>query len=139
MKEYLSIIITVLSVVAGFITWVLNERSKRKQESFKRKEERYAELIRSIKGFYVDSSDTTLITNFLDQVNLCWLYCPDNIIKKLDEFLEAVKTDSFTSENKEKILGELMIAIRQDLLKDTKLKTNLTYQDFRIFSANKSK
>jgi Pyruvate/2-oxoacid:ferredoxin oxidoreductase delta subunit len=136
MIEYFPLVITLITVITGFITWGLNERSKRQQENYKRKEERYAELIKSIKGFYANLDNTSLKGNFIEQVNLCWLYCPDEVIKRLYDFLETVKTNSSTSEHKEKLLGEAMVAIRQDLLKDTKLKTKLTPQDFKIYSAN---
>jgi len=38
----------VLALIGGFITWYLNELSKRIYEEYKRKEERYSELIRSL-------------------------------------------------------------------------------------------
>lgn len=134
--NYLPIFITLITVITGFITWGLNERSKRKHENYKRKEERYAELIKSIKGFYVNSSNTDLKSNFLEQVNLCWMYCPDEVVIKLYEFLETVKANSSADNQKEIVLGEVMIAIRNDLLKDTKMNNNLTHENFKIYSVN---
>jgi len=136
MIDYLPLLIACISVLGGFITWGLNEISKRKQESYKRKEERYAELIKSIKGFYVNSDNPSLKENFLQQVDLCWMYCPDDVVIKLYSFLEAVKTNSSTDDQKETALGEAMVAIRNDLLKDTKMKSSLTHEQFRIYSAN---
>ncbi|MGX1191574.1 hypothetical protein [Metabacillus sp. SLBN-84] len=134
--SYIPLLITIITVIAGFITWGLNERSKRKHESYKRKEERYAELIKSIKGFYVNSGNTDLKSNFLEQVNLCWLYCPDEVVIKLYEFLETVKTTSSDDNQKEIALGKVMVAIRNDLLKDTKMNNNLTHENFRIYLVN---
>lgn len=135
MIEYIPLLATLITVITGFITWGLNEKSKRKQESYKRKEERYAELINSIKGFYVNSDSPNLKGNFLQQVNLCWMYCPDDVLIKLYDFLETVKTNSSTDVQKETALGEVMVAIRKDLLKDSKIKSNLTPEQFKIFSA----
>jgi hypothetical protein len=51
-----------ITLVAGFVTWFLNERSKRSEEQYRRKEERYVELVKALRGFYVDSFDK--LTNF---------------------------------------------------------------------------
>lgn len=135
--DYIPLLITLITVTTGFITWGLNERSKRKQEGYKRKEEHYTELIKSLKGFYVNSNNKDLKEVFLEQVNLCWMYCPDDVVIKIYDFLEAVNTNSnATDKQKDKALGEVMVAIRNDLLKDTKLKNKLTYHNFRIYSAN---
>jgi Pyruvate/2-oxoacid:ferredoxin oxidoreductase delta subunit len=135
--DYIPLLITLITIITGFITWGLNERSKRKQEGYKRKEEHYTELIKSLKGFYVNSNNKDLKEVFLEQVNLCWMYCPDDVVIKIYDFLEAVNTNSnATDEQKDKALGEVMVAIRNDLLKDTKLKNKLTYHNFRIYSAN---
>jgi predicted N-formylglutamate amidohydrolase len=48
--------------------------------------------------------------------------------------LETVKANS-TDVQKENALGEVMVEIRNDLIKDTKLTTNLNSQDFKIYSA----
>jgi hypothetical protein len=135
MIEYIPLLITLISVIAGFFTWGLNEKSKRKQESYKRKEERYAELIKCIKGFYVNSDNSSLKGNFLQQVDLCWMYCPDDVVIKLYAFLETVKSNSSTDVQKETALGEAMVAIRNDLLKDSKIKSNLTSEQFKLYSA----
>ena len=73
-------------IAFAIAAWILNERAKRTWEEYKRKEERYIELLRTFKGFYISSEDTLLKENFLLQLNLCWLYAPDEII-------ELVKTD----------------------------------------------
>jgi hypothetical protein len=68
---------------AGAITaWFLNERSKIRSEQLQRKEERYKELLRCLKGFYVGRQDSDLKSQFVEQVKLCWLYAPDDVVKK---------------------------------------------------------
>lgn len=136
MVVYLPLVITLLTVIAGLITWGLNEKSKRKLESYRKKEERYVELIKCMKGFYVNSTEPKLKENFLEQVNFCWMYCPDDVVEKLYNFLEIIKTSNSTSEQKEMALGKVMVGIRKDLLKDTKIDTNLRPQVFKIYSSN---
>jgi len=127
----------VLAFIGGFVTWYLNERSKRIYEEYKRKEEKYSELIRSLRGFYVDSFSKELRTEFLDQLNLCWMYCPDEVIHKAYNFLSMVHAGQKRSdEEKEKAVGELILAIREDLIRRKPLKkTILNPKDFKHLKA----
>lgn len=127
----------VIAFVSGLVTWYLNERSKRIYEEYKRKEEKYLGLIRSLRGFYVDSFNKELRTEFLNQLNSCWMYCPDEVIHKAYNFLLMVHTDQkHSDEEKEKAAGELMLAIRKDLISKKPLgKTNLKPEDFRHLRA----
>lgn len=125
----LSIIGSIIVLVGG---WYLNERSKRRHEEYKRKEERYLGLIRSISGFYVDSFSRELRTEFLNQRDICWMYCPDDIIRKANNFLSMVHTDQkHSDEEKEKSVQELILAIRKDLVRKTKLKLG----DFKLLTS----
>ncbi|MGX4766689.1 hypothetical protein ACWH4V_13050 [Bacillus mojavensis] len=143
MKEFLttnsSLIITLITVAGGILTFFLNERSKRKQESYIRKEERYSNLLNNLKGFYSDNPNPDFTQAFLDQVNLCWLYCPDEVILKLYNFLETAKDNSSTAEEKHRALGELIIEIRNDLIKETKFKTRLLPLDYKIYKQQDNK
>lgn len=140
-QETVNILIPVIGAVivfvSGLATWYLNERSKRIHEEYKRKEEKYSGLIRSLRGFYVDSFNKELRSEFLNQLNLCWMYCPDEVIHKAYNFLLMVHTDQrHSDEEKEKAVGELMLAIRKDLTSRKPLgKTNLTPRDFRHLKA----
>jgi len=135
----LPVIVVILPLIGGFVTWYLNERSKRIYEEYKRKEDRYSELIRRLRGFYVDSSSTELRNEFLNQINLCWMYCPDEVIQKAYKFLLTVHTDKRSSDDeKEGALGEFMLAIREDLINRQPLKkTGLKAEDFKHLRAVK--
>ena len=140
-QETINIIVpvigAVLTFIGGFVMWYLNERSKRIYEEYKRKEEKYSELIRSLRGFYVDLLSKELRTEFLNQLNLCWMYCSDEVILKAYNFLSMVHTDQKRSnEEKEKAVGELILAIREDLISRKPLKkTGLKPEDFKHLKA----
>jgi len=127
----------ILTLIGGFVTWYLNERSKRIYEEYKRKEERYSELIKSLRGFYVDSFSKELRDQFLNQLNACWMYCPDEVIYKAYTFLLMVHTDNkFSDDEKEIAVGELILAIRKDLINRKPLrKTELKPEDFKHLKA----
>lgn len=120
-----------LPLAGAVVAWFVNERRKRYWEEYQRKEDRYQELIKSLKGFYVSSwtadESKHLKNHFIDQLNLCWMYCPDDVIRKVYAFIDTVHTDRQAShQEKEEALGALILAIRKDLisrkiLSDTKL------------------
>ena len=75
--------------------------------------------MRCLRGFYsgIENADR-LKGEFLDQLNQCWLYCPDEV--------------------KEKAMGEFIAAIRKDLLSRVLVRcTKLIGEDFRHLKVNK--
>lgn len=129
--------IPVVALLTAIVSWYLNESSKREYEEYKRREDRYIGLIKNLSGFYGQTPDQGKMTEFLYQANLCWLYCPDNVIHKLNAFLKAF-SDKYNDEEskrkeREKALQELMISIREDLLsrKALKKKTELNADDYK--------
>lgn len=128
---------TVIVFITGIVTWCLNEKSKRVYEEYKRKEAKYSILIRTLQGFYVDSFNKDLRNEFLNQLNLCWMYCPDEVIQNAYNFLAMVQTgQEHSDEEKEKAVGELMLSIRKDLINRKPLrKTTLKSEDFRHLRA----
>ena len=122
-------------VVVAIVAWALNERGRRRRDEYVRREARYQELLAGLRGFYVDTLDRAKRLEFLDQVNLCWLYCPDDVIRVAYRFLDSVHTDkALSGEDKERAAGELVAAIRRDLLsRRTITSTSLDAADFRHF------
>ena len=121
------------------VAWFVNEWRKRVWEQHKRKEESYRELLRCLKGFYIGATNANeLKTEFLNQLNRCWLYCPDDIILKGYAFLETVHTDNqSTAEAKEKAMGNFVSSIRKDLLSRKLVRsTNLSAKDFKHLNEN---
>lgn len=122
--------------------WYWNERSKRIAEEYERKEAKYAALIESLPGFYVSATapdqSRKLKANFLAELNNCWLYCPDEVIRTAYAFLEKIQTGVRCSdEEKERAVGELVLCIRKDLLARKRLRsTELSSDDFRHLKVN---
>jgi len=126
-----------IPLVGAIIAWFANEWRKRGWEEYQRKEGKYQVLLKSLKGFYTSASPEeakVLKQAFLEQLDLCWLYCPDEVIKKAYVFLSCVHTNiRCTDEEKEKALGDLVLAIRKDLLsRKIVRKTKLKPEDFKI-------
>jgi hypothetical protein len=123
----------------AIVAWYFNERSKVRSEQLQRKEERYRELLRCLKGFYVGSQDAALKREFIDQSKLCWLYAPDDVVRKVNAFFRAIHTERVppaTDEEKERALAELVLAIRKDMLRRKIIRrTRLSPLDWKSFNA----
>lgn len=129
-----------IPLAGAVIAWFVNEYRKQKSDEYHRKEARYLELLRALKGFYVsafsDVNDSVqLKRQFLDQLDQCWLYCPDDVIKKGYAFIATVHTDKISSDSdKEQALGEFVVAIRNDLLSHGFMRNSaLKAEDFKSY------
>lgn len=125
-----------LPLAGGAFAWFWNERRKRISEEFERKAQKYLALIESLEGFYVDvnpEDGRRLKATFLQELNKSWLYCSDDVIRKAYAFLNTVHTkEKQTSEVKERAVGELMLAVRRDLLARKPISvTSLSPSDFQ--------
>lgn len=127
-----------IPLIGAIIAWYTNEWRKRLADQYQRKEANYKELIKSLRGFYAEETDAKkLRLEFLYQLNNSWLYCPDEIIQKCYAFLETVHTQNVHSySSKEKAMGDLVAAIRKDLISRKLVKdTSLTGKDFKHLNA----
>ncbi len=126
-----------VALLVVIISWLLNEWSKRRQEDYIRKEQRYSALLKSLKGFYVESESIELKEEFISQFNQCWLYCSDEVIQKGYNFLNTMHADiKVDGSKKETALGEFVLEIRRDIYARRFFrKTKLKPSDFKNFIA----
>ena len=123
----------------AIVAWFVNEQTKARAEQRLRREERYNELLRCLKGFYVHNQDGKLKGQFIDQVNLCWLYAPDEVIRRANGFFTMIDCNRkplATDEEKQSALADLVISIRKDMLSRRWVrKTSLGRSDWKSFNA----
>jgi hypothetical protein len=117
----------------AIFAWSLNQSAKLEWEQYTRKEQSYKNLLESSRGFYSSTGDTQLRQKFLNELNQCWLYAPDEVIIKGYQFLETVHRGSGkTEQEQQNAMGEFVVAIRKDLLsREIVEETNLTPKDFK--------
>jgi hypothetical protein len=132
--DWTQLIVVGLTVLAGLATWLLNERSKRRVEDYARRETRYASLIKSIRAFQVGSEDREAKLEFLSELDLCWLYGSDDVIRAAYALLRTMKDDvASTPVERSEAAGHLALAIREDLLRRAPLqRTSLKAADFEL-------
>ena len=134
---WVPLLVALLSLLGTVGTLAYNARAARLHENYKRKEERYSNLVKSLSGFHVGGTKEDK-TRFLNELDLCWLYCSDDVIRSAYAFLGKVHTGAESAEeDKTKALGAFMVAVRKDLLsRSSTVRTNLTAQDFKVLRAN---
>ena len=133
--DFLKFAVPLLGAVAA---WFINEWRKRLADQYLRKEANYKKLIEALRGFYVGAANADVLkSEFLSQLNVAWLYCPDDVIKKGYAFLETVhKESTHTDQDKEHAMGALVLALRADLLSHTLVRTtSLAATDFKHLSS----
>ena len=129
-----------LPLLGAVIAWFTNEWRKRVADQYQRKEANYKELIRALRGFYVGAAKgDELKLEFLNQLNISWLYCPDEVIQKGYAFLETVQArEAELDDERQLAFGAFVAAIRGDLLSRKLVqKTSLSAKDFKHFSVHK--
>ena len=127
-----------LPLAAAVVAWVANEWRKSALSERERREERYRRILEASRGFHEGAQDASQKAEFLKEVDLCWLYCGDNVIKAMYAFLDSVKTGTgSTSTQREETFSRLVLAMRNDLWSVWLVRTTkLTAAEFRIFKPN---
>lgn len=131
-----------LPLLGAVVAWYINEWRKRVTDQYQRKEANYKELVQALRGFYEGARNADeLKLEFLNELNISWLYCPDEVICKAYAFLETVHgRERRSAEEKQLAFGAFVAAIRKDLFSRRLVhSTRLTAEDFRHFSLNASK
>ena len=83
----------------------------------------YVNLINNIQGFYNGFIDTNKQEAFINNMQIAWLYCPDEVILACNEFLIAINNKSKNIE----VVNKLILSMRKDLLNNNYIKkTSLT-------------
>lgn len=129
-----------LPLLGAVAAWLTNEWRKRVADQYQRKEANYKELIRSLRGFYAGAAKADeLKLEFLNQINISWLYCPDVVIQRGYAFLETVHArEAKSDEEKQLAFGAFVAAIRKNLLSRRLVQTTmLSAEDFKHFGVKK--
>ena len=111
--------ITIIGILGGFSGWLYNEWQKRIAKARSEKEERYKELITLVRSFGGAFYDRDKANKFILELQLCWMYCPDQVIQKGNNFLDLMKNKERPPDfqkNLDMAKGELILAIRSDLI-----------------------
>lgn len=94
------IVAAVIGIFVYFVKWQLEKRSL----EYKRKEERYTGMLKSMQGFYKDIGNKDAKQKFINEFNLAWLYASDDVIRAVNKFFNTIKAEGVkSSDNLSKI------------------------------------
>jgi hypothetical protein len=132
------LIAVALPLAAGLVAWVANEWRKRVAHEREGREERYQQLLDSLSAFYVGVNDQRKRATFVHQMSLCWLYCPDSVIRAGYAFLDRVQTGAQTTpEESKEAFNILILAMRKDLWSVWPFqRTKLSAAEFRHYKVS---
>ncbi len=122
------------ALIGSGLTYWFGIRQLRTETEIKFKVEKYNNLIKYLRGFVGTGASGELKKQFFQEWETSWLYCSDEVfdaVRRMIEFARAKgKSNAQTGATDEKgreILGEIIIAMRKDLLRK---KTHLSSKDF---------
>jgi len=131
-----TLLITLFSAfVGGYISFYFTSKSKKNDAILKFREEKYSNLLILLKGFVGNTANTELKRLFFDEQYRSWIYSSDEVVLAINELVELVKSnetrDPDVAEGR-KAIGKIVLAMRKDLLKSTKLQhQHFTYTNVR--------
>jgi hypothetical protein len=131
MKEWLIAVVPLLSAGLGaFLAYFFTSRAKRDESIIHFKEEKYAKLLVKLQGFVGTSTSGKLKREFFEEQYQSWLYASDEVIEAINNLVALVIANRGATPDPEagrKVVGEIVLAMRRDLLK----KTALSHGSFR--------
>jgi hypothetical protein len=135
--------VVLAAMITGLITVIvfyLGQQTQRKSEEFQRKETMYSNLISNAPGFYTDAYDYEMQKAFIKNASLCWMYCSDEVIRKLNALLNALEKKEGEGDKKidsRLLLGELILEIRKELISRKKVtSTVLAASEYKAVAVN---
>lgn len=127
----LSNLITIIAsaLVGSLLTYFFAIRTLRTETELRLKAERYSNLIKYLRGFIGNTAKKELKEKFIAEWENSWLYCSDEVFRNINRMMEHVKKvqEDISHEDGGKILGDIIISMRKDLLGK---KTHLSNEDF---------
>ncbi len=135
----LGVLPTILTAQVGEWNKLEYEKKKRdedrKSSLYQRREEVYNNLIDSITSFNTLSQDSQKQKLFLNTYQKAWLYCPDEIVRSIGEFMDAISVANGSAVNHEKgieMIQKIHLLIRKDLISLEEIsETGLEWKDFK--------
>lgn len=130
-KDFLLIGLPVLTaILSSYLTYFFAFKTKQKESITKFKEEKYSNLIIALQGFVGLTVSAETKKKFLEEQYKSWLYSSDKVVRSINELIRLLIEERGKDPDPRKgqeLIGNIILAMRQDLLGNTKL----TYKDFR--------
>ncbi|NJD78601.1 MAG: hypothetical protein FIB08_16155 [Candidatus Methanoperedens sp.] len=127
---FLVILPIIAALIGSYFTYYFTIKSKKSEAILKFKEEKYANLLILLQGFVGTTVSGEAKRKFFEEQYKSWLYCSDDVVKAINNMVQLVKAskgEKTDIQEGRKSIGNIVLAMRKDLLG----KTNLNYNDFQ--------
>jgi len=125
MKEWLIAFVPLLSAAIGASLAYFFSSAQRRDESIVRfKEEKYSRLLVRLQGFVGTTTSGQLKKEFFEEQYQSWLYASDEVVEALNAMVRLVIESGGSVPDPEagrKAVGNIVLAMRRDLLRKTEL------------------
>ena len=130
MKDYLLLFSPLIAAgISSYLTYLFAIKSKHQESILKFKEEKYSNLLILLQGFVGKTANGNTQKQFFEEQYRSWLYSSDDVVKAINQMVKLVIDSRGNQPDRKagrKAVGDIVLAMRKDLLK----KTNLTYNNF---------
>ena len=131
MEKLIAICLSIITgLVGSYLTFYFTSKSIRNEGIQKYKEDKYTKLLVKLQGFVGATSNGQTKREFFEEQYQSWLYCSDEVVEAINKMVQLVIESRGKDPNPEdgrKAVGNVVLAMRQDLLG----KTKLDYKSFR--------
>ncbi len=132
--DYFNFLLPIITAIIGsYLTFYFTNRSKRNEAILKYKEEKYSKLLIKLQGFVGITANNKTKREFFEEQYQSWLYCSDDVVIAINRMVDIIMIEKGNIPNPEegrKAIGNIVLAMRKDLLG----KTSLEYKDFRYIN-----
>jgi len=118
------------AIISSYLTYYFAIKSKRDEAILKYKEEKYSNLLVLLQAFIGTTANSKTKKEFFEEQYKSWLYSSDEVTKAINKMIQYIIESDGKNPNPEeerKVVGNIIVAIRKDLLG----KTTLDYSSFR--------
>ena len=114
-------------LIGSYLTYYFTIKSKKKESILRFKEEKYTNLLILLQGFIGRTVSAETKKKFFEEQYKSWLYSSDEVVKAINKMVRLViesRGEEPVQEAGRKAVGNIVLAIRKDLLGETKLDFN---------------
>ncbi len=127
-KDILLIIFPFIAgVISAWVTYLFTLKAKKSENILKFKEEKYANLLIHLQGFVGETTSGETKKRFFEEQYKSWLYASDDVVQSMNDLVKLLIKERGNTPDPQKgrkVVGNIVLQMRKDLLGKTELKEN---------------
>jgi len=114
----------ITAILGSYLTYYFTSKTKKNDAIIKYKEEKYSNLLLLLQGFVGSTANSKTKKKFFEEQYKSWLYSSDEVVEAINKMVKLViqsKNSPIDPEEGRKAVGNIIVAMRKDLLGNSKL------------------